>query len=53
MIWFSFLLYKLIATHFLNQPELYLRQGVHLIDMHTQYPKIEENNEISKVLSAK
>jgi hypothetical protein len=24
-----------------------------MVDMHTQYPKIEEDNEISKVLSVK
>jgi hypothetical protein len=54
---------RLIATLFLNRSELHFGQGLlhcdlqslyyHLVDMHTQYPKIEEDNEISKVLSAK
>jgi hypothetical protein len=53
----------LIATLFPNRTELNLRQGVlhgdlqslhyYLVDMHTQYPKIEEDNEFPKVLSTK
>jgi hypothetical protein len=55
--------YSLIATHLANPPQLHLGQEVlhcdlqclyyHLYDMQTQYPKIGEDIEFSKVLNVK
>jgi hypothetical protein len=54
---------RLIAPLFPNRPELHFVQGMihcdlqslhyHLDNMRTPYPKIEEDNEITKVLLVK